>query len=311
MNNTKVEKKKNSLKKPRGSRLVFIVCNAIFMVLLSIVFIAPYINILAKSFNAAKDTMLGGLTFWPRKWSLDNYSVVLGDQSTWTGFAVSVVRVIVSSAVALFVNYMTAYALLKKGLPGKRFIILFFSVPMFISGGLISEYIWFPKFGVYNTFWVYVFPSAFSFYNMVIIRTYLQGIPESLIESARLDGAGELTILVKIMLPLSMPIVATILLWAAVANWNDWTSTLYFVENSDLFTLQYNMQMAIKQTETIQQMIANALESGKPLGDIDQDITAESIQAAQLIVTTLPIIVVYPFLQKYFMSGVMIGSVKE
>lgn len=311
MENTNVKMKKSNLKKPTGARLAFIVFNTVFMIFLSIIFIAPYINILAKSFNAAKDTMLGGLTFWPRQWSLDNYSVVLGDKTTWTGFTISVLRVIVSSAVALFVNYMTAYALLKKGLPGKRFIVLFFSIPMFITGGLISEYIWYPKFGVYNTFWVYVFPSAFSFYNMVIIRTYLQGIPESLLESARLDGAGELTILVKIMLPLSMPIVATILLWTAVANWNDWTSTLYFVENQDLFTLQYNMQMAIKQTETVQQMIANALESGRPLGDIDADITAESIQAAQLIVTTLPIIVIYPFLQKYFMSGVMIGSVKE
>jgi binding-protein-dependent transport system inner membrane component len=303
--------RKSKLKRARGSRLAFIVFNTIFMILLSFLFLAPYINILAKSFNAAKDTMLGGLTFWPRKWSLDNYSVVLGDSTTWSGFRVSVLRVIIGSAFALFINYMAAYALLKKGLRFKKLIILIFTIPMFVSGGLISEYIWFPKFGIYNTFWVYILPSAFSFYNMVIIRTYLSGIPESLLESARLDGAGELTILFKIMLPLSMPIVATILLWSAVANWNDWTTTLYFVEDQDLFTLQYNMQIAIKQTETVQQMIANAIESGRPLGDIDTDITAESIQAAQLIVTTIPIIIVYPFLQRYFMSGVMIGSVKE
>lgn len=303
--------KKGGLKKARGSRLAFVICNTILMVFLSIIFIAPYINILAKSFNAAKDTMLGGLTFWPRKWSWDNYSVVLGDATTWSGLRVSVLRVVISSAFALIINYMAAYALLKKGLRFKKIIILIFTIPMFIGGGLISEYIWFPKFGIYNTFWVYVLPSAFSFYNMVIIRTYLAGIPEALLESARLDGAGELTVLFKITLPLSMPIVATILLWSAVANWNDWTTTLYFVENQDLFTLQYNMQMAIKQTETVQQMIANALESGRPLGDIDTDITAESIQAAQLIITTIPIIMLYPFLQKYFMSGVMIGSVKE
>ena len=255
--------------------------------------------------------MLGGLTFWPRVWSRDNYAVVLGDSTTWTGFRVSVLRVLVGSAFSLIVNYMAAYALLKKGLRFKKLIILIFTIPMFVSGGLIAEYIYFPKLGIYNTFWVYILPNAFSFYNMVIIRTYLQGIPETLFESARLDGAGEFIVLFKITLPLSMPIVATILLWSAVANWNDWTTTLYFVENQDLFTLQYNMQMAIKQTETVQQMIANALESGRPLGDIDADITAESIQAAQLIVTTVPIIMVYPFLQRYFMSGVMIGSVKE
>lgn len=303
--------KKSRLKRPTKSRLAFVICNTIFMVFLSFLFLAPYINILAKSFNAARDTMLGGLTFWPRVWSRDNYAVVLGDSTTWTGFRVSVLRVLVGSAFSLIINYMAAYALLKKGLRFKKLIILIFTIPMFVSGGLIAEYIYFPKLGIYNTFWVYILPNAFSFYNMVIIRTYLQGIPETLFESARLDGAGEFIVLFKITLPLSMPIVATILLWSAVANWNDWTTTLYFVENQDLFTLQYNMQMAIKQTETVQQMIANALESGRPLGDIDADITAESIQAAQLIVTTVPIIMVYPFLQRYFMSGVMIGSVKE
>ena len=113
------------------------------------------------------------------------------------------------------------------------------------------------------------------------------------------------------MLPLSMPIVATILLWCAVSHWNDWTTTLYFVENSRLYTLQFNLQQAIKQAETTQNMIQQAIESGRPLGDIDTDITGESIQAAQIIFTTLPIVCLYPFLQKYFMSGVMIGSVKE
>ncbi len=304
---------KSKLKKASPARKVFIVFNTILMILLSLTFLLPYVNILAKSFNAARDTMLGGLTFWPRVFTTDNYNVVFGDSSTWTGFRVSVIRVIVGSAFSLFVTYMAAYALLRKGLRFKKIIVLFFSIPMFVSGGVISEYIVYGKnmLGIYNTFWVYIFPHTFSFYNMVVIRTYLQGIPDSLLESARLDGAGELTILRCIMLPLSMPIVATILLWSAVSHWNDWTTTLYFVENSSLFTLQYNLQLAVKQTETVQSMIADAIESGRPLGDIDTDITAESIQAAQLIVTTVPIICVYPFLQKYFMSGVMVGSVKE
>lgn len=266
-----------------------------------------------KVVQCGKRYDLGGLTFWPRDWTLDNFNVVLGDSSTWTGFRVSVLRVVVGSFVALFVQYMAAYALIRKGLRFKKVIVIIFTIPMFVSGGVVSEYIVYGRnmLGIYNTFWVYIFPHAFSFYNIVVIRTYLAGIPESLLESARLDGAGELVILLKIMLPLSMPIVATILLWSAVGHWNDWTTTLYFVENSDLFTLQYNLQLAVKQTETIQSMIADAIESGRPLGDIDTDITAESIQAAQLIVTTVPIICVYPFLQKYFMSGVMVGSVKE
>ena len=292
-------------------RKVFVVCNAIFMILLSATFLLPYVNILAKAFNSANDTMLGGLAFWPRKWTLDNFNVVLGDSKIWNGLKISVLRVVIGSAFSLIIEYMAAYALLKKDLKFKKVIILLFTIPMFVSGGLIAEYIFFPKFGIYDTFWVYILPASFSFYNMVIIRTYLQGIPSALLESARLDGASEFTILFKIMLPLSKPIVATILLWHAVGYWNDWTTTLYFVEKQELFTLQYILQQSYKETQTIQQMIANALESGRPLGDISMDITAESIQSAQLVVTTLPIVCVYPFMQKYFMSGVMIGSVKE
>lgn len=308
-----IKRKKSKLKKGTVGQRVFNAVNIVLMVLLSLTFLAPYINILAKAFNAAKDTMLGGLTFWPRDWTWDNFNVVLGDPSTWSGFKISVLRVIIGSFTALFVQYAAAYGLLRKGLPGKKIIILLFTIPMFVSGGLISEYIVYGRrmLNIYNNFLVYILPHAFSFYNLVVIRTFLAGIPESLLESARLDGAGELTILFKIMLPLSMPIVATILLWSAVGHWNDWTTTLYFIENSDLYTLQYNLQLAVKQAETVQNMIADAIESGRPLGDIDTDITAESIQAAQLIVTTVPIICVYPFLQRYFMSGVMVGSVKE
>lgn len=302
--------KKNRIK-TSVSRKVFNVCNIIIMILLSITFLAPYINILAKAFNSAKDTMLGGITFYPRVFSLDNFSVVLHDESTWTGAQISVLRVVTGSLLSLLLQYAAAYVLLRKGLPFKRGIIIFLTIPMFVNGGLISEYIIYGKLNIYNTFFVYILPNAFSFYNMVVIRTYLQGIPESLCESARLDGAGEFTILMRIMLPLSMPIVATILLWCAVGHWNDWTTSMYFVRDRSLFTLQYNLQLAAKEAEVLQSMIADAIASGRPLGDISTDISGESIQAAQIIVTTLPILCVYPFVQKYFVSGVMLGSVKE
>lgn len=298
-------------RKESVSRKIFLFFNTLVITLISLTFILPYINILAKSLNAARDTMLGGLTFYPRDLTWDNYKVIFGNPSTWSGLKVSVLRVIVGSLFSMMIQYMVAYALTRKKLPFRRGIVIYFTIPMFLSGGLISEYVFFSKLGVLNTFWVYIFPASFSFYNMVIIRTYLQGIPEALIESARLDGASEFKILYSLMIPLSMPIVATILLWCAVSHWNDWTRTLYFVENRDLYTLQYNLQLAIKQADTVQDMIQQAIESGRPLGDIDADITGESIQAAQMIFTTLPIVCLYPFLQKYFMSGVMIGSVKE
>ena len=306
----KIEKKK-SVGKLSLARKIFIVCNTVFLLLCSFAFLAPYVNILAKSFNSARDTMLGGVTFFPRVFTLDNYDIVLKDPNIGHSALISVLRVISGSLFSLFLQYSVAYVLLRKGLPGRGAIVMFFTIPMFISGGLISEYIIYAKLNLYNNFLIYILPMSFSFYNMVIIRTYLQGIPESLMESARLDGAGEFTILWRIMLPLSMPIVATILLWCAVAHWNDWARTLYFVDNPDLYTLQYRLMLAQKEAESLQEMIQNAMETGRPLGTIDGDISGESIQAAQTIITTVPIVLTYPFFQRYFVSGVTMGSVKE
>ena len=306
----KIENKK-AVGRMSVSRRIFVVCNTVFLLLLSFAFIAPSLNILAKSFNSAKDTMLGGVTFYPRVFTLDNYDIVLKDPNIGHSAIISVLRVISGSLFSLFLQYSVAYALLRRGLPFRKAIVMFFTIPMFISGGLISEYIVYAKLGLYNSFLIYVLPASFSFYNMVIIRTYLQGIPESLIESARLDGAGEFTILWKIMLPLSMPIVATILLWCAVAHWNDWARTLYFVDNPNLYTLQYRLMLAKIEADSLTQMIQNALETGRPLGTIDADISGESVQAAQTIITTVPIVLTYPFFQRYFVSGVTMGSVKE
>lgn len=293
------------------SRKIFIVCNTIFLLLCSFAFLAPYVNILAKSFNAAGDTMLGGVTFYPREFTWENYDIVLKDPNIGRSAIISLLRVISGSLFSLLLQYSVAYVLLRKGLPFRGAIVMFFTIPMFIGGGLIAEYIIYAKLNLYNNFLIYILPHSFSFYNMVIIRTYLLGIPESLMESARLDGAGEITILFKIMLPLSMPIVATILLWCAVAHWNDWARTLYFIDNEDLYTLQYRLLLAQKEAEELQKMIQNALETGRPLGTIQGDVSGESIQAAQTIVTTVPIVLTYPFFQRYFVSGVTMGSVKE
>ena len=304
-------KKKKTVGKISVSRWIFVVCNTLFLLLLYFTCIAPYLNILAKSFNSARDTMLGGVTFYPRVFTWDNYDIVLRDPNIIQSTIISVLRVVTGSLFSLFLQYSVAYVLLRKGLRFRKTIVMYFTIPMFINGGLISEYIIYAKLGLYNQFLIYILPASFSFYNMVIIRTYLQGIPESLLESARLDGAGELTILLRIMLPLSMPIVATILLWCAVAHWNDWTRTLYFVDNPELYTLQYRLMLAQKEAESLQQMIQNAMESGRPLGTIGADVSGESIQAAQTIITTIPIVLTYPFFQRYFVSGVTMGSVKE
>ena len=303
--------KVNSHIKESVPRRIFIVFNTVLLILLSFVFLAPYVNILAKSLNAASDTALGGVTFWPRDFTWDNFDVVINDASTWTGLKVTIARVVIGSLFSLLITYCAAYALLKKQLWGRGIIVAILTVPMFISGGVVANYIVYAKLNLYDTFAVYIFPTSFSFFNMVIIRTFLGTIPESLKESARLDGANEFQVLYKIVIPLSMPIIATILLWNVVGHWNDWTTTLYNINSPQLYTLQYNLQIALKETSKVQQMIADAIASGRPLGDIDYNITGESIQSAQIIFSTLPIVMVYPFLQKYFIKGVMIGGVKE
>ena len=186
MERVKIKKKSNIT----TSRIIFVIFNTTLLLLLTFSFIAPYINILAKAFNTAKDTMLGGVLFTPRKWTLDNFAVVLQDASTWSGLRVSLARVIIGSLFSLLLVYSVAYVLLQKNLPFKKVIVMYFTIPMFISGGLVSQFITYAELNVYNTFLVYILPTAFSFYNMVVIRTYLQGIPESLMESARIDGAS-------------------------------------------------------------------------------------------------------------------------
>ena len=297
--------------KMSAGRKTFIVFNTALLCLLSFLFIAPYLHIFAKALNEASDTALGKVGLWPNKWTFDNMMVVLIDETTWYGFAVTVSRVVIGSALALIVTYFAAYALLRKNLRFRKFIVAFLTVPMFFGGGLIATYVTYANLHILNTFWVYILPCAFNFFNMVVVRTYLQTIPDSLWESARIDGGTELQIVWRIMLPLSMPIVATIILWNAVFYWNDWTTTLYYITNPNLYTLQYNLEQILKESERSASLIQQAQQSGRPFGSITSDMTPEAIQAAQIIISTLPIIVVYPFLQKYFVQGVTLGSVKE
>lgn len=290
---------------------IFKVFVVIFMLLVSVAFLFPYLNILAKALNDSTDTSLGGITIFPRKFTLVNIQQVLSDTAIVRSSIISVLRVIIGTVIAIVILFFAAYALTKPGLRGRSAIVVFLSIPMFISGGLIPQYILYSKLHMLNTFLIYIIPGAFSFYNMVVIRSYLQTIPSSLAESARLDGAGEVKILFRIILPLSMPILATITLWLAVHHWNDWTSTLYFVTKKNLYTLQYLLHQVIQESSRLQANNMQALMEGRDIGTSAQQTTPEALKAAQIFVTTIPIICVYPWLQKYFMKGIMVGSIKE
>lgn len=288
----------------------FEVFNCVIIALISLAMLFPYINVLAKAFNDGLDASRGGIVFWPRQFTLDNFKVVFSGSTFKSSLNVSVSRVLIGVVMALIVQFGAAYSLTKKSFPGKKAILTIFMIPMFLHAGQIPTYVLFSNLKLLNNFWVYILPVLFSFYNIVIIRTFIQStIPTSLEESAYIDGADEIKIFFRIILPLCKPILATIALWVMVFHWNDWTTTLLYIRKPSLFTLQYTMMELVKESERFQKLIAAALEAGEFIDNASVP-TSESLISAQIIVTTVPIICVYPFLQKYFVKGIMMGSVK-
>jgi len=300
--------------KTRGYR-AFTICNAIFMVAILIVMAYPYVNVLAKALNDSQDTMLGGITLWPRVPTLANFQGLLSDKLLVNSIFISIYRVAIGTILALIVRFMAGYALAQRYLVGRKSILIFFMIPMYFGGGLIPQYMLYKTLGLINNFWVYVLPGMFAFFEMIMIRTYMNTLPDSLYESAKLDGANHFQIFIRLTIPLSIPILATVTLWTAVAHWNDWVTTLYFVPTrKDLYTLQYVLSEIIREADRIKGMIRAMIEAGESMEDVaKQNIatTPEALRAAQVILTTLPIIMLYPFLQKYFIKGIMIGAIKE
>lgn len=291
------------------SEKVFGVFNSILMIFLSISMIYPFLNQMAISLNDGNDTMFGGISLFPRKFTLVNYTTIFASSAISNAVCISVSRVVIGTIIALLVTIAAAYSLSKRDLPFRKFFIWVLIIPMYVGAGLIPTYMLYRDFSLINNYFIYIIPGAFSFYNMLIIRTFIEGLPASLEESAIIDGANEVKVLSKIILPLCMPVVATVSLWLAVGHWNDWMTTLLFVNKSELFPLQYILMQIVKESELIQKlMVENAM-----MGNSTENIVAtpEAVKSATLIIATLPIIMLYPFLQKYFIKGVVLGAVKE
>ena len=290
------------------SRKVFNVFNVGIILFLCVIMLYPYLNQLAIAFNESVDTSLGGITIWPRVPTLANFKKVLTNDQITNGATISVLRTVIGTVLAVAVQYSAAFALSDKKLKGRKAINWYLIIPSYIGAGSIPTYILFRYLGLFNNFLVYILPGLFVFYNMMIIRSYLEGLPDSLEEAAKIDGASEFVIMLKVIFPLSLPVVATVTLWEAVGHWNNWTSTLYYVTKPNLYTLQYVMMQIIKQSESVNS-IAQANEGAVSV-ETQIMTSPESIKSAVLIVATVPILVVYPFLQKYFIGGVTLGAVK-
>ena len=235
------------MKRSLGEK-VFQVCNYAFMLLLIVVMLYPYINQLAISLNEGMDTMMGGITIFPRKFTLDNYKTVFSNQSFLDAVVISVTRVIFATGISLTVVFSAAYGLTRRKLPHKRGLTLYLMLPSYITAGVIPIYILYSYLNLINNYLVYILPTAFAFYNMVIIRSFLQELPPSIEESAKIDGANDIQIMFRIIMPLSLPVMATVALWISVGAWNDWTTTLMYVTEKSLYPLQYLMMRLIKES---------------------------------------------------------------
>lgn len=281
------------------------------MVLLMASVLFPYLNVLAKSFNDGNDTMRGGITIYPREFSLQNYDAILGDDAFGRAFIVSVCSVVLGTLLSILVQFMAAYVFLHKDMFGSKLLYVFLIIPMYFGGGIVPTYILYSQIGLINNYMVYFLPGCFSFYNMIIIRSYMSSLPYSLHEAAKIDGANDLCVFFKIILPLAKPILATIALWTAVGIWSDWTTPLYYITKSKMYNLQYLLVQVLKEAEKVSQLITQAALRGEIIETKNTTITTEGVKCAQMIVSTIPIVIIYPFLQKYFIQGVTLGAVKD
>lgn len=278
----------------------------ILLIIVGVFTLYPFYYTVVCAFNEGTDLMKGGVYLWPRKPTLDNFKVFINDNGWRRAFIVSIARTVVGTILCIGVTGMLGYALSRKNLVFKkayRFIVVF---TMYFSGGLIPFYILLMNLNLLNTFWVYVIPGMVNAFFVMTGINFFNGIPDSMIEAAKIDGSGEFGIFTKIILPVSKPFFATLALFTAVGQWNNWLDSAYYVQKDMLRTLSYKMMATINQT-----IAASANTSAA--GQISQANTATSftIQATAMVVSMLPIMCVYPFLQKYFVQGMMIGSVKE
>ncbi len=284
---------------------IFHIINGIFMALFLLITLYPVLNTLAISLNDGTDALKGGIHMIPRVLTFKNYITVLQKDNLITGAYITVLRTVIGTLFALAANALLAFIVSQKNFVFRKQLSLFWVITMYVNGGLIPTFILFRTLHLTNSFWVYVIPGMISCFNMLVIRTYMEGIPESLTESAQLDGAGYWIIFSRIISPLCKPVYATVALFVAVGQWNSWfDAMLYNRLNSGLTTLQYELMKLMSS-------VTNQSGSVESMKNATNTVTPASIRSAATIVTMLPIICVYPFLQKYFVTGLTLGGVKE
>lgn len=289
--------------KKSKSYKVFEVFNVIFLLIVVCVTLIPFINIIAQSFSSSAEINSGHVTLIPRGFNLDTYKIIVHDKHFWVTYKNTVLYTVVGTLISMFVTTIFAYALSKRRLVGRQFLTGFAVFTMFFNGGIIPNYILIKSLGMTNTIWAIVLPTAISVFNMLIMKSFFENMPVELEEAAAIDGSGVFGTLIRIILPLSKPILATMFLFYAVGAWNSWFPAFLYLDKPKMFPVSIYLRNLIAGA-------SNSLSSGATSSDNLTQI-ASNIKSVTMVLTVLPILFIYPFVQKYFVSGIMLGSVKQ
>ena len=278
--------------------------------LVAIICLIPFLMVVVGSFTAEKEIIANGFSFFPKELSLEAYKTALKEpMAILRAYGVTASLTVIGTAIGLFIVAMTAYVLQRKDFKWRNKVSFFFYFTTLFSGGLVPWYILMVKYlGLKDSYLSLLLPPLLSVFNIIIMKSYMSGIPQALTESAKIDGAGDFTIFMKVILPLVKPALATIGMFIALGYWNDWYNSMLFINNENLYSLQYYLYKIVNNIEAYKTILAQA-GGGTSLGSTI-NMPSESLKMALTIIVTGPIILVYPFIQKYFVSGVTIGAVK-
>ncbi|KOO51108.1 carbohydrate ABC transporter permease [Viridibacillus sp. FSL E2-0187] len=282
----------------------FNIFNIVFLAIVALLVIYPLVFVLSASLSNPQYVLSGELWLWPKEFTLDAYEKVFKNEDIINGFVNTLKYTVFGTILNVIMTILAAYPLSRRDLKGRGFIMAFIVFTMFFSGGLIPTYLLIRDLGMLNTFWVMIIPNAVAVWNIIIMRTFFQSIPHELEESAMIDGAGNFKILWSIVLPLSFPVIAVMVLFYSVGHWNSYFQALIYLQDQDKFPLQLILRQILIQGQT-DDMIKATSESF-----LAQQLSVEGLKYAVLIVANLPMLMLYPFLQRYFVKGVMIGSLK-
>lgn len=274
-----------------------------FMTIFALFTLIPFLNVVAKAFSSDWAVLSGQVGIIPKSFNLDSMGYVLSEEAFWRALGISVLSTVIGTACSMVITAITAYPLSKKHLPCMKIILFLFIFTMLFSGGMVPEYLNMGRLGLINTFPVLILPGLLSVYNMLIIKNYYESLPESIEESARIDGASNIGILFRIVAPLSVPVYATIILFIVVTYWNSYMTPMMFTTKSTLKTLQLYIRDLILEASS-----ANTVDSASA-ANFD-NISSEGVRSATIVVSVIPMLAIYPFIQKYFLKGILIGSVK-